>query len=549
MRPDLAFAGIFFLTILGLSLFGLVTLAERLLIPWHIPVRRNRTILTTTETDMELTKVQAKSIASELVIPAKAFIDGGFADASDGGRFATINPATAEVITDVAHCTTADVDRAVTAARRSFNDGGWSRAAPEDRKAVLLRLAELIRENTAELAVLESLDSGKTIIDCLHEIGNEVADFFQWYAELADKRFGKIAPTGEDALALIVKEPAGVVGLVLPWNFPLLMAAWKLAPALAAGCSCIVKPAEQTPLTALRLADLAQQAGVPDGVLNILPGMGETTGQAIGRHPDIDIVSFTGSTEVGGYFLRYAGESNLKVIGLEMGGKSPFIVLDDADLTDDLIDHAVTSAFWNGGQNCSANMRQIVDAKVADEFLDKVTARAKAYVVGDPLDPATDIGAMVTREHMARVTGYIDKGRAEGGRLLSGGARDGKGYFIEPTVFAGLTPDMTIAREEIFGPVLGVLAVNGMEEALRLAMDTDYGLHATVFTRDIDRAIHMARRLPCGTVSVNGFSEGDIKTPFGGYKRSGSLARDNGTEAMEQYLQTKTIWISTGGVA
>jgi acyl-CoA reductase-like NAD-dependent aldehyde dehydrogenase len=265
---------------------------------------------------MELTKVQAQSIASGLVIPAKAFIDGGFTDASDGGRFATINPATAEVITDVAHCTTADVDRAVMAARRSFNDGGWSRAAPEDRKAVLLRLAELIRENTAELAVLESLDSGKTITDCLHEIGNEVADFFQWYAELADKSFGKIAPTGEDALALIVKEPAGVVGLVLPWNFPLLMAAWKLAPALAAGCSCIVKPAEQTPLTALRLADLAQQAGVPDGVLNILPGMGETTGQAIGRHPDIDIVSFTGSTEVGGYFLRYAGESNLKVIGL-----------------------------------------------------------------------------------------------------------------------------------------------------------------------------------------------------------------------------------------
>lgn len=498
---------------------------------------------------MELTKEQAQTIASRLVIPSNAFIDGGFTEASDGGRFATINPATAEVIADVAHCTNEDVDRAVKAARRSFNDGGWSRTAPEDRKAVLLRLASLIRENTAELAVMESLDSGKTITDCLHEIGNEVSDFFQWYGELADKSFGKVAPTGEDAMALIVKEPAGVVGLVLPWNFPLLMAAWKLAPALAAGCSCIVKPAEQTPLTALKLAELAQQAGMPDGVLNILPGMGETTGQAIGRHPDIDIVSFTGSTEVGGYFLRYAGESNLKVIGLEMGGKSPFVVLDDADLTDDLIDHAVTSAFWNGGQNCSANMRQIVDAKIADSFLEKVTARAKAYVVGDPLDPATDIGAMVTREHMARVTGYIDKGCEEGGQMLSGGVRDGAGFFIEPTVFGGLTPDMTIAREEIFGPVLGVLAVNGMDEALRLAIDTDYGLHATVFTRDIDRAIHMARRLPCGTVSVNGFSEGDVKTPFGGYKRSGSLARDNGTEAMEQYLQTKTIWICTGGAA
>lgn len=495
---------------------------------------------------MSLTKDQAHSRASALSIETRAFIDGAFTEASDGGTFDSVNPATGETLCAVAHCTGADVDRAVAAARSRFNDGVWSRAAPEDRKEVMLKLSALIRENAEDLAVLESLDSGKTITDCLHEIGNEVANFFQWYGELADKSFGKVAPTGEDALALIVKEPAGVVGLVLPWNFPLLMAAWKLAPALAAGCSCLVKPAEQTPLSILRLAALAQEAGVPDGVLNVLPGMGETTGQAIGRHGDIDIVSFTGSTEVGGYFLRYAGESNLKVIGLEMGGKSPFIVLDDADLSDDLIDHAVNSAFWNGGQNCSANMRQIVDARVADAYLDKVTARAAAYKVGDPLDPETDIGAMVTAEHMARVTGYIDKGVAEGARMTTGGARDGAGFFVEPTVFAGLTPDMTIAREEIFGPVLGILPVRTMDEALHLAADSDYGLHATVFTRDIDRALHMARRLPCGTVSVNGFSEGDIKTPFGGYKRSGSLARDNGVEAMEQYLQTKTIWICQG---
>lgn len=484
--------------------------------------------------------------ASAMKLPSKAFIDGYFTDASDGGSFSTINPATGEPIVNVAHCNGADVERAVVAARRSFDDGGWSRAAPEERKEVLLRLAGLIRDNAVDLAVLESLDSGKTITDCLHEIGTEVANFFQWYAELADKTFGKVASTGEDALALVVKEPAGVVGLVLPWNFPLLMAAWKLAPALAAGCSCIVKPAEQTPLTALRLAELAQEAGIPAGVLNVLPGLGETTGQAIGRHPDIDIVSFTGSTEVGGYFLRYAGESNLKVIGLEMGGKSPFIVLDDADLTDDLIEHAATAAFWNGGQNCSANMRQIVDAKIADSYLEKVTERAKKYRVGDPLDPETDIGAMISFEHMARVTGYINQGRTEGGQMLTGGAREGAGYFIEPTVFGGLTQNMTIARDEIFGPVLGVMAVKNMDEALSLAIDTDYGLHATVFTRDIDRAIHMSRRLPCGTVSVNGFSEGDIKTPFGGYKRSGSLARDNGSEALDQYLQTKTIWINTG---
>ncbi|PVB60416.1 aldehyde dehydrogenase [Labrenzia sp. 011] len=498
---------------------------------------------------MEITKEKAQGIATSLTIPNLAFIDGAFAEASDGNRFTTINPATGEAIAAVAHCTGADVDRAVVAARRSFADGVWSRSAPEARKEVLLKLAELIRENAQELAVMESLDSGKTITDCLHEIGTEVANFFQWYGELIDKTFGKVAPTGEDALALVVREPAGVVGLVLPWNFPLLMAAWKVAPALAAGCSCLVKPAEQTPLTALRLAELAKEAGLPDGVLNVLPGLGETTGQAIGRHADIDIVSFTGSTEVGGYFLRYAGESNLKVVGLEMGGKSPFIVLDDADLSDDLIDHAVNSAFWNGGQNCSANMRQIVDKRIADSFIEKVTARAAEYVVGDPLDPSTDIGAMVTQEHMERVTGYIAKGCAEGGKMLVGGAREGSGYFIDPVVFAGLTPEMTISREEIFGPVLGVLAVDGMDQALKLAMDTDYGLHATVFTRDIDRALYMARRLPCGTVSVNGFSEGDIKTPFGGYKRSGSLARDNGTEALDQYLQTKTIWISTGGGA
>ena len=494
---------------------------------------------------MPETKSDFQAIAAGLKPEARAFIGGKFVDASGGATFETISPATGDVIARVAHSSDQDVDLAVAAARRAFDGGTWSRAAPEDRKTVLLRLAQLVRENKDELAVLESLDSGKTITDCLHEIGNEVPNFFQWYAELIDKTFGKVAPTGEDNLALIVKEPAGVVGLVLPWNFPLLMAAWKLAPALAAGCSCIVKPAEQTPLTALRLAQLAGEAGVPDGVLNVLPGLGETTGQAVGRHGDIDIVSFTGSTEVGGYFLRYAGESNLKVIGLEMGGKSPFIVLDDADLNDDLIENAAMSAFWNGGQNCSANMRQLVDASIADEFAERVVARAGRFNVGDPLDPATSIGAMVTAEHQARVMSYIDKGGAEGARLLTGGKSFGPGCFIEPTVFADLKPGMTISREEIFGPVLGILPVNGMDEALAIARDSEYGLHATVFTRDIDRAVHMARRLPCGTVSVNGFSEGDIKTPFGGYKRSGSLARDNGTEAMDQYVQTKTMWFCT----
>ena len=494
---------------------------------------------------VSITKAEAYDIANKITIRNLAFIDGKYYAAADGATFNTINPATEKLITCVAHCGSTDVDRAVKAARRVFRAGNWSRIAPEARKEVLLRLANLIRANARELAVLESIDSGKTITDCLHEIGTEVPSFFQWYAELIDKRFDKVSPTGEDALALIVKEPIGVVGLVLPWNFPLLMAAWKLAPALAAGCSVLVKPAEQTPLTTLRLAELAQEAGLPDGVLNVVPGMGETTGQAVGRHTDIDAVSFTGSTEVGGYFLRYAGESNLKVIGLEMGGKSPFIVLDDADLNDALIENAANSAFWNGGQNCSANMRQLIDVKLVDEFIERVTIRAQSFQLGDPLDPETNIGPMVTAEHQARVMGYIEKGKAEGARLITGGNVRKPGYFIEPTVFTGLTQDMTIAREEIFGPVLGVLPVNGLDEALRIACDTDYGLHATVFTRDIDRAIYLARQLPCGTVSVNGFSEGDIKTPFGGYRRSGSLARDNGTEAMDQYMQTKTIWVNT----
>lgn len=497
----------------------------------------------------ELSKSEIAEIAAKLPIRTRAFIDGEYRPAASGQTFATVNPATGEHIADIAHCGGEDVDRAVRAARRAFDGGAWSRAAPEHRKEVLLKLADLVRAHAAEIAVMESTDVGKTISDAMDEIGGEAVSYFQWYAELADKTFGKVATTGEDALALIVKEPAGVAAAVLPWNFPFLMAVWKVATALAAGCSVILKPAEQTPLTTIYLAELATEAGVPPGVINALPGLGETTGQALGRHGDIDVISFTGSTEVGGYFMRYAGESNLKSVGLEMGGKSPFIVLDDADLDDDLIEHAALSAFWNAGQNCSANMRQIVDATRAGEYVERVTARANAYKVGDPLDPETEIGAMITSEHRDVVMGYIEKGRAEGARLVAGGATlDAPGYFVRPTVFDGLTPGMTISREEIFGPVLGVLPVRNFDEALAVANDTDYGLHATVFTRDIDRAIHMARRLPCGTVAVNGFTEGDVKTPFGGYKRSGSMARENGVEALDQYVQTKTIWISVGAV-
>ena len=346
-------------------------------------------------------------------------------------------------------------------------------------------------------------------------------------------------------LALITKEPAGVAGAVLPWNFPLVMAAWKIAPSLAVGCSAVIKPAEQTPLSTIRLAELMQEAGVPDGVINIVPGFGETAGAAIGLHKDIDTVSFTGSTDVGRMFMRYSGDRNLKGVGLEMDGKSPFIVLDDAAISDDLIEHAAMSAFWNGGQNCSANMRQLIAAPLVEEFSARIMGRVKAFKLGDPLDPATDIGSMITKDHKEMVMRYIQSGENDGARMMMGGDSDLPGYFIKPTVFQNVTPDMKIAREEIFGPVLGIMPVQSAEQALEIASDTDYGLHATVFTQDIDRAPHMARSLPCGTVSVNGFSEGDIKTPFGGYKQSGSLARDNGTEALDQYLQTKTIWIQS----
>lgn len=494
---------------------------------------------------MSETRAYFHNIRDTLTPNTQAFIDGQYCDAADGAKLENLNPATGEVIGTFSHCGAADVDRAVAAARRVFNQGTWSRAAPEYRKEILLKLADLVDKNKNELAVLESLDAGKTITDCLHEVGTEAPAFFRWYAELADKTFGKIAPTGDDALALIVKEPAGVAGAILPWNFPFLMAVWKIAPALAAGCSIVVKPAEQTPLSTLKLGELAVEAGIPAGVLNIIPGLGETAGQAIGLHNDVDTVSFTGSTEVGRLFMRYSGDSNLKSVGLEMGGKSPFIVLDDAMINDDLIEHAAMAAFWNGGQNCSANMRQIIAAPLVDEFMDKMLKRVEAFKLGDPLDPDTTIGSMITAEHKDRVMGYIASGKIEGANLVVGGDVDGPGHFVAPTVFDGVTNDMTIAKDEIFGPVLGVMAVKSAEEALEIATDTDYGLHATVFTRDIDRAISMARKLPCGTVSVNGFSEGDIKTPFGGYKQSGSLARDNGTEALEQYLQTKTIWIAT----
>ena len=486
-----------------------------------------------------------KSIASKLNFEGRAFIDGKYVDAIDGQKFENINPATGETLCSVAKCNYKDVDLAVKASRKAFESGMWSRTSPEFRKDILLKFAELLRQHGEENSVLECVDTGKLIGDCIDEVANDAPMHFQWYGELIDKFFGKVSPTEPSITSLIVKEPIGVVAGVVPWNFPLMMAVWKAAPALAAGCSLIIKPAEDTPLTAIRVAQIAKEAGIPDGVFNVVPGFGDV-GEALGRHNDVDAVSFTGSTEVGGFFMKYSGESNLKTVGLEMGGKSPFIVLGDAKITDDLINNAIDSAFWNGGQNCSANMRQIVHSKVKEEFLDKVLKKVKNIKVGDPLDPETNMGSMISKKHLATVDGFIQKGIDEGATLLYGGVsgNDQKGFFAKPTLFDNLTDNMTIARDEIFGPVLGILTVNNTEEALKIAKNSKYGLHASVFSQDINEAFHMAKSLPCGTVSVNTFSEGDIKTPFGGYKQSGSLSRDQGTEALNQYLQTKTIWIS-----
>jgi len=492
-----------------------------------------------------MTTPDYKSIASNLDFEGRAFIDGKYVDAIDGQRFENINPATGDTLCYVAKCNYKDADLAVKASRKAFESGIWSRKSPEFRKDVLINFANLLRQYGEENSVLECVDTGKLIGDCIDEVANDAPMHVQWYGELIDKVFGKIAPTDPSITSLIVKEPIGVVAGIVPWNFPLMMAVWKAAPALATGCSVIIKPAEDTPLTAIRVAQIAKEAGIPDGVFNVVPGFGDV-GEALGRHNDVDAVSFTGSTEVGGYFMKYSGESNLKTVGLEMGGKSPFIVLGDAKITDDLIDNAMSSAFWNGGQNCSANMRQIIHSKVKEEFLDKVIKKIKTIKVGDPLDPESNMGSMISKKHLATVDGFIQKGIDEEASLLYGGVSgdDKKGFFAKPTLFDNLTENMTIAQDEIFGPVLGVLTVNSTEEALKIAKNSRYGLHASVFTQDINEAFHMAKSLPCGTVSVNTFSEGDIKTPFGGYKQSGSLSRDQGTEALNQYLQTKTIWIS-----
>jgi 4-(gamma-glutamylamino)butanal dehydrogenase len=477
----------------------------------------------------------------------QAFIDGAFRDAVSGRTFVTENPATGRPITAIAAGDAADIDAAVAAARRAFEDGRWSRLAPAERKTRLLGFAERIEANLEELATLEALEAGKPITDCREVDLPETVRTFRWYAEAIDKVFDAVAPTGPDALGLIVREPIGVVGAVVPWNFPLLMAAWKVAPALAAGNSVVVKPSKLTSLSAIRLAELAAEAGLPDGVLNVVPGPGGTAGRALGRHMDVDMVTFTGSTEVGRLFLTYAAESNLKEITLECGGKSPQLVLADPPDLDIVAEQVLFAALMNQGENCSSGSRLIVHRSVQDALMERLVAGLAAWPVGDPMDPATRLGPMVEQPHLDKVLGYISAGRAEGARVVVGGERillDTGGYFVAPTIFGDVRNSMSIAREEIFGPVLSTIPFDSEEEGVRLANETSYGLAASVYTTNLDAAFRVARALRAGTVGVNAYSEGDITTPFGGYKQSGFGGRDKGLEAFDQYTEKKTIWVT-----
>ncbi|GAA3066494.1 aldehyde dehydrogenase [Rhizobium viscosum] len=489
-----------------------------------------------------LTAAEYKAIAADLRFPANAFIDGSFCPAKSGRVFRSTNPATGELLADIAACDATDVDHAVLKARQSFEDGRWRLRSPGERKEVLLKLAKLIERNRHELAVMESLDSGKPIRECQTVDIPDTIHTLRWHAELIDKLYDNAAPVGANALAMIVREPIGVVGCVLPWNFPLLMLAWKIGPALAAGCSVVVKPAEDTTLTTLRVAELAHEAGVPAGVFNVVTGSGKDVGEPLGMHMDVDMIAFTGSTPTGRRFLRYAADSNLKKVVLECGGKNPAVVLDDAEDLDLVAEQVVNGAFWNMGENCSATSRLIVDAKVKDELLQRIGAYMREWRTGDPLDPENRIGALVSKAHFEKVTSFLDDARKEKLPLAHGG-QTREGVFVEPTVVDGVTRSSRLFQEEIFGPVLSVTTFNTIAEAVALANDTNYGLTASVYTGNLRNAIKLSREIRAGVVTVNCFGEGDATTPFGGYKESGFGGRDKSAFAHDNYCELKTIWI------
>ena len=484
--------------------------------------------------------------AAALTYPTGHYIDGAHVP-STGKRFTVTNPATNQPLCEVAAGGAQEIDLAVASGKRAFRSGSWRRMAPRDRLAVLSRFAQLIEKNAERFALLDTLCMGKPINDMLCIDIPQAVLTFTYFAELSDKIDGSVTATASDAFHYILREPLGVVGCIVPWNYPLLMASWKIAPALAAGNSVVLKPAEQSPLSALLMAELFVEAGAPAGVLNVVNGMGESAGAALALHTDVAKIAFTGSTEIGKLMLTYAGQSNMKRVSLECGGKSPQIFLGDVGDLDRAVTYAINGIFGNMGEVCNAGSRLLIDQSIVEEFVARFVAKGKtAFVAGDPLDPATNLGPLVTASHRARVLDYIGTGTREGARLEFGGDAPAlPGSYVNPTLFSGVTNQMAIAREEIFGPVASAIAVNGIDEAIAIANDSIYGLAASVWTQDLSTAHKAVRDLEAGVIWVNCFDHGDMTQPFGGYKQSGH-GRDKCLESLLGYTQTKSAWIHLG---
>ncbi|WP_421866273.1 aldehyde dehydrogenase [Motiliproteus sp.] len=486
-----------------------------------------------------------QQLSQTLKVRHQAYIDGRFVDAISGETFPSINPANEQKLADVANCDSADIDAAVASAKRAFDAGVWSGLPPKQRKKILLKLARLIEQHGDELALTDTLDMGKSISEMVNIDIPDSIDCFEWSAESIDKVYGEIAPTGDDTLVLIEHNPVGVVGAITPWNYPLMMVAWKIAPALAAGNSVVLKPSEKAPLSALRLAELATEAGLPDGVLNMVPGFGHTAGKALALHMDVNVLAFTGSSRVAAMLMGYAGESNMKRVWIEAGGKSPNLIFDDCDNLKRAAATAAAAIFSNQGEVCIACSRIYVQKSIKQEFMAALLKAAERFQPGDPLDPATNMGPLVDGAQLATVERYIRSALEEGGQPLLGGVpeyKDGQGYYATPTIIDGAHNEMTFVKEEIFGPVLAVCEFETEEEAIALANDSQYGLGASVWTSNLSRAHRVSRQLQSGMVWVNTWGEGDTTVPFGGVKASGN-GRDKSLHAMEKYTDMKNVFI------